>query len=216
MPDSDPWSVLLAAVLSTRTRDRTTVQALRRLITRAPNPSALAELKTPDIRRLIYPVGFYRTKAKLLKKLAQQLRTRHQGIVPRTRAELLRLPGVGPKVANIVLSRAFGIPAIAVDTHVHRISNRLGLVRTRTPEQTEHRLNRILPEKLKPELNPLLVALGQTICLPRKPRCPECPLQNLCPRRGVRTSRAGRKSPGMPACKPGGKFQNGPAPFPAP
>ncbi|MGB9741906.1 MAG: endonuclease III domain-containing protein [candidate division WOR-3 bacterium] len=202
---------MLGAVLSTRTRDETTAQAFRRLTAVAPTPAALAGLKTGEIRRLIYPVGFYRTKARLLKKLAQQLLTHHHGSVPRTRAELLHLPGVGPKVASIVLSQAFGLPVVAVDTHVHRLSNRLGLVRTTRPEQTERRLNAIVPEELKAELNPLLVALGQTICLPRNPHCPDCPLKNLCPQRRVRAARDGQKSPGMPADKPGGKFQNGPA-----
>jgi len=193
MPDLDPWSVLLGAVLSTRTKDEMTVRAFRKLIAHAPDPIALAKLPPFRIRQLIYPVGFYRVKAKMLKNLASQLLTQYNGVVPRTRTELLRLPGVGPKVANIVLARAYHIPAIAVDTHVHRISNRLGLVQTITPKQTEHQLRQIVPQKFWTELNPLLVALGQTVCLPRQPRCPRCPLKKLCPKSGLNPPRVGQK-----------------------
>lgn len=192
MPDQDPWRVLVGAVLSTRTRDEVTVEAISRLLKRAPDPQTLCRLDIPTIRRLIYPVGFYRTKASLLRKLADVIITRHQGAVPASRTALLALPGVGPKVANIVLARGFGIPAIAVDTHVHRISNRLGLVKTKKPAETERKLMAVVPEECWIELNPLLVALGQTVCLPRSPECQLCPLDPLCPKAGLRRARMSR------------------------
>ncbi len=192
MPDQDPWPVLVGAVLSTRTRDKVTVKAVNRLLQRAPDPAALCGLDITNIRRLIYPVGFYRTKARLLKMLAKTILTRHQGNVPRSRNDLLALPGVGPKVANIVLARGFGIPAIAVDTHVHRIANRLGLVKTGKPDQTERKLMAVVPEECWLEFNPLLVALGQTFCLPRKPKCQGCPLDPLCPKTGLSRAKMSR------------------------
>jgi endonuclease-3 len=176
-------------VLSTRTQDPVTSAAARRLFRRAGNAAGLAELPAPTVERLIYPVGFYRTKARALPRLARLLLEHWQGRVPRTAPELLRLPGVGRKVANIVLSQGFGIPAIAVDTHVLRISNRLGLVRTRTPEQTELALTRVLPVRFHAGWNRLLVALGQTICRPQRPDCPVCPVRRFCARRGVTRTR---------------------------
>ncbi|MEN9979868.1 MAG: endonuclease III [candidate division WOR-3 bacterium] len=192
MPDQDPWRVLIGAILSTRTRDEVTVEAVNRLLKSAPDPQALCRLDIFTIRRLIYPVGFYRTKARLLRKLAVVISTRHQGNVPRSHPELLALPGVGPKVANIVLARGFGIPAIAVDTHVHRIANRLGLVKAEKPAETERKLMAVVPEECLIDFNPLLVALGQTICLPRKPKCQRCPLDPLCPKTGLSRARMSR------------------------
>ena len=137
------------------------------------------------IQKLIFPVGFYRTKAELLPRLARMLVDRWNGNVPRIMEELLELPGVGRKVASIVLSQGFGLPAIAVDTHVQRISNRLDLVRTSRPVDTERALMEILPRRQWKDWNHLLVALGQTVCRPRQPLCPVCPLSRLCPKRGV-------------------------------
>lgn len=208
MPDRNPWQVLISALISTRTRDRVTIEAAARLLSKAPDPKTLAQLTTGSIRRLIYPVGFYRTKAKLLKRLTKEILLHHCGQVPKSRSELLHLPGVGPKVANIVLSRAFQIPVIAVDTHVHRIANRLGLVRTRTPKQTEKKLTQLVPEKLRIDLNPLLVGLGQTICLPRIPKCGQCPLNRFCKKIGVKKAETGRKSPGRRAGKPADKLRS--------
>ncbi len=188
MPRGKPWQVLVAAVLSTRTKDEITLIAIKKLLAVARTPAQLIRLKQTDIANLIYPVGFYRTKARLLLKLARAILEKHHRKVPHTRQKLFELPGVGPKVANIVLAQGFGLPAIAVDTHVHRISNRLGLVRTIKPEQTEHRLRTIVPKNLWTELNPLLVALGQTICLPRNPRCNNCPVDHLCSKCGVRSA----------------------------
>ena len=181
MPRRNPFRILVSAVLSTRTQDPVTAAAATRLFRRASTPQALGRLKPAAIERLIYPVGFYRTKSKLLPGLARSVA---RG-VPDTMEELLKLPGVGRKVANIVLSQAFGRPAIAVDTHVQRISNRLGLVRTRRPIDTERALTRLLPVAFRAEWNHLIVALGQTICRPARPRCPTCPVRSWCERRGV-------------------------------
>ena len=185
MPQRDPFRILVTAVLSTRTQDPVTAAAAARLLRFAPDPRALARRSPARIQQLIYPVGFYRTKAKLLPELARMLVERRDDGVPRTMAELLELPGVGRKVANIVLSQGFGLPAIAVDTHVQRISNRLDLVRTSRPFDTERALAEILPRRRWNDWNRLLVALGQTICRPLRPLCSVCPVSRLCPKRGV-------------------------------
>ena len=185
MPQRDPFRILVTAVLSTRTQDPVTAAAAARLLRLAPDARALARLSPARIQQLIYPVGFYRTKAKLLPELARMLVEGRNGGVPRTMAELLELPGVGRKVANIVLSQGFGLPAIAVDTHVQRISNRLDLVRTSRPIDTERALMEMLPRRRWSDWNRLLVALGQTICRPLRPLCPVCPVSRLCPKRGV-------------------------------
>ncbi len=203
MPEGDPWRVLVGAVLSTRTRDQVTAEVVERFIARVPDVRQLAQLSAGEVAELIYPVGFYRTKAKLLVALAKVITEKWGGRVPATREGLLSLPGVGPKVANIVLARCFGVPVIAVDTHVHRISNRLGLVRTKTPGQTEKRLYQFFPRGYRAEWNHLLVALGQTVCLPRLPRCAVCPITRFCLKRGTR---AGRGQPGRRADRFSGKL----------
>jgi endonuclease-3 len=185
MPQRDPFRILVSAVLSTRTQDPVTAAASARLFQVASDPRALGQLDPTRIQKLIFPVGFYRTKAKLLPRLAGMLVERWRGAVPSTMTELLELPGVGRKVASIVLSQGFGLPAIAVDTHVQRISNRLDLVRTSRPIDTERRLMEILPRRIWKDWNRLIVALGQTICRPRQPLCSACPLSQLCPKRGV-------------------------------
>jgi endonuclease-3 len=183
MPQRDPFRVLVSAVLSTRTQDSTTAQAADRLFRATPDAQALSSLKPTQIERLIYPVGFYHTKARLLPGLGRRIA--ELGRVPDTMDELLRLPGVGRKVANIVLANAFKRDVIPVDTHVHRISNRLGLVRTRTPEQTEQALMRVLPQRVWRRWNYLLVVLGQTVCRPVGPKCGECPILRWCEQVGV-------------------------------
>ncbi|MCS7313492.1 MAG: endonuclease III [Acidobacteria bacterium] len=180
-----PFTILVATLLSARTQDTVTVPAVERLLAVAPTPERLAALDEDTIARLIYPVGFYRTKARHLKKLARVLIERHGGRVPDTLAELTRLPGVGRKTANLVLGEAFGKPAICVDTHVHRISNRLGIVRSKTPLETERQLMEKVPPAYWSDINFCLVALGQTVCGPRKPRCPVCPVRRWCERVGV-------------------------------
>jgi endonuclease-3 len=191
MPSGQPWTVLVAALLSTRTKDEVTTKAVKRVLAQAPDPEHLLKMNEREVAELIYPVGFYRTKARFLIRLARIIVEKGQGQVPQNRAALLSLPGVGAKVANVVMAEGFGVPAIAVDTHVHRITNRLGLVSTKIPEQTEISLKKILPRRYWRDWNRLLVALGQTICLPRSPRCGLCPVERLCSKRGIRIARGG-------------------------
>ncbi len=158
---SDPYKTLVSTLLSARTKDEVTLEASKRLFKIAPNLEKLNHLEIKAIERLIYPVGFYKTKAKHLKTLARTVLTNYGRKVPKTQKELTTLPGVGIKTANLVLNRAFEIPAIAVDTHVHRISNLLGWVHTKTPEQTEKELIKILPKKYWPNMNRLFVSIGR-------------------------------------------------------
>ncbi len=184
-----PFRLLVACVISLRTKDEVTAEASRRLFALAADPARLAELAEDRIAKAIYPAGFYKTKARQLKKVGAILRDDFGGEVPSSESDLLALPGVGRKTANLVLGLGFGIPAICVDTHVHRISNRLGLVQTRTPEQTERALQGLLPRDLWIEINDLLVTFGQNRCHPVSPRCTGCPLAGMCPRLGVTHSR---------------------------
>lgn len=181
----DPFFVLLGGILSHRTKDTTTHRVLLRLRPIIRRPEDLLLLSEAELARLIYPVGFYREKAKRLREIARILLERYEGKIPETEEDLLALPGVGRKTANLVLSLAFGKPAICVDTHVHRITNRLGLVATKTPEETERALQEILPKDLWGKVNTLLVLFGQNVCLPRNPRCTTCPIAAFCERRGL-------------------------------
>lgn len=185
----DPFRLLVACVISLRTKDAVTAAASARLFAVADTPAALAQLEEDRIARHIFPAGFYRTKARQLRAIARRLVADHGGAVPPRREDLLALPGVGRKTANLVLGLGFGIPAICVDTHVHRISNRLGLVATSTPEATEKALEGVLPRKFWIDINDLLVTFGQHICHPTSPRCSLCPLARRCPRLGVSRSR---------------------------
>ena len=180
-----PFRLLVACVISLRTKDEVTAEASRRLFSIAPDPDRLADLNADDIARAIYPAGFYNTKARQLKEIGAVLRDEYSSEVPPDESALLALPGVGRKTANLVLGLGFGVPAICVDTHVHRISNRLGWVRTKIPEQTERALNDVLPRDLWVPINDLLVTFGQNRCHPTSPRCTDCPLDDLCPRAGV-------------------------------
>ena len=184
-----PFRVLVSTVLSLRTKDDVTLKASERLFKLALTPKKLAALTEEKIQSIIYPVGFYKNKAKYLKKIAAILIEQYNSHVPDTPEALLALPGVGRKTANLVLNLGFGIPAICVDTHVHRVSNRFGWVKTKTPEQTEFALMEILPEKYWIEINELLVKFGQNICTPISPRCSECPVFAECRRVGVARSR---------------------------
>jgi endonuclease-3 len=180
-----PFRLLVACVISLRTKDEVTAEASQRLFAIAPDPYSLADLEVESIAKAIYPAGFYNTKASQLKDIGKILREEYGGEVPASESPLLALPGVGRKTTNLVLGLGFDIPAICVDTHVHRISNRLGLVKTKTPEQTERALNEVLPEDLWVPINDLLVTFGQNRCHPTSPRCTGCPLDDLCPRTGV-------------------------------
>ena len=185
----DPFRVLVACILSLRTRDETTGPASERLFALADTPEALARTAPRVIERAIFPVGFYRTKARTLRALAQTLIRVHGGQVPNSIEDLLAIKGVGRKTANLVVTVGFGKPGICVDTHVHRISNRWGLVRTKTPDATEFALREVLPRRAWISYNELLVAFGQRMCQPRSPRCSLCPIAGRCPRIGVTRSR---------------------------
>ncbi len=185
----DPFRVLVGCILSLRTRDETTMPAAARLFALSATPDALARLAPRAIERAIYPVGFYRTKARTLPALARTLIERHGGKVPDSIEALLALKGVGRKTANLVVTVGFGKPGICVDTHVHRISNRWGLVRTKTPDKSEFALREVLPRRHWISYNDLLVAFGQRVCHPLSPRCSTCPVADRCPRIGVTRSR---------------------------
>jgi endonuclease-3 len=180
-----PFHLLVSCVISLRTKDEVTHEASGRLYQLVNTPSELAALDEEAIANAIYPAGFYNTKAGQLRKIGAILVTDHGGEVPRDEAALLELPGVGRKTANLVLGLGFGIQAICVDTHVHRISNRLGLVSTKTPDATEKALRPVLPKDLWIDINDLLVTFGQNQCHPTSPKCTDCPLDDLCPRIGV-------------------------------
>lgn len=185
----DPFRILIGCLLSLRTKDETTGPAADRLFALARSPATMGVLTSRQIERAIFPVGFYRTKARLIRRLCGELLERFGGKVPPDLDALLTLPGVGRKTANLVVTMAFGRPGICVDTHVHRIVNRLGFVRTKTPEQTEWALRTKLPERHWIEINDLLVTFGQNICQPISPRCSVCPVRRACHRVGVSRSR---------------------------
>jgi endonuclease-3 len=185
----DPFHVLVATIISLRTRDEVTDRVAPRLLAVAPTPADLARTAEARIARLIYPAGFYRTKAQTLRALGRILVEAHGGEVPATLEGLLALHGVGRKTANLVLTLGHGKPGICVDTHVHRISNRLGFVRTRHPDETEAVLRQRLPRRWWIPINDLLVAFGRAHCTPLSPRCSSCPVLPLCRRVGVGKSR---------------------------
>jgi len=186
---SDPFRILIACVLSLRTKDQTTAEASRRLFSLASDPSNMLRLSRRRIERAIYPVGFYRTKAKQIHEICRRLLTEYDGRVPDSLEELLTLKGVGRKTANLVVTVGYGKPGICVDTHVHRISNRWGYVKTKTPEDTEQALRRKLPRRYWITFNDLLVPFGQNLCQPVSPYCSRCKLVKYCDQVGVTTSR---------------------------
>jgi endonuclease-3 len=185
----DPFRILIACLLSLRTKDKTTGPAAERLFALADRPETMLRLSPRQIERVIFPVGFYRTKARVIRGVCRDLLERFGGRVPDDLDQLLTLKGVGRKTANLVVTVVFGKPGICVDTHVHRISNRLGYVRTKTPEQTELALRAKLPRRYWIELNDHLVAFGQNVCAPISPRCSICPVATSCHRVGVTKSR---------------------------
>ena len=184
-----PFRVLVSTVLSLRTKDETTAGASARLFREASTPQTVLELGEKRVRDLIYPVGFYRVKAQNIIGICEKLIDEYDGRVPDSIDELLEFRGVGRKTANLVLSLGYGKPAICVDIHVHRISNRWGYVDTKNPYETEMALREKLPRKYWIEYNSLLVALGQQICRPLSPLCSSCPVSGYCPKRGVSRSR---------------------------
>jgi endonuclease-3 len=184
-----PFETLVSTILSLRTKDAVTEAASHRLLSRAPTPQILASLPIAEIERLIFPVGFYHTKAKHLVEMSRILLEDYGGRVPRSMEELLKLPGVGRKTANLVITIGFGDYGICVDTHVHRISNLWGLVQTRTPNETEFALRKILPRRHWKTYNAILVTFGQNLCVPVSPWCSRCPVAAYCPRVGLQRSR---------------------------
>jgi endonuclease-3 len=184
-----PFETLVSTILSLRTKDKVTEAASHRLLARAPTPQILASLPIVEIEQLIYPVGFYHTKARNLLETCRSLLQDHGGKVPRSMDELLKLPGVGRKTANLVLTVGFGDYGICVDTHVHRISNLWGYVSTKTPEETEFALRKKLPKRHWKPFNDILVTFGQNLCVPVSPWCSRCPIARYCPRIGLRKSR---------------------------
>lgn len=184
-----PFRVLISTVLSLRTKDETTAEASTRLFRKASTPRTMLELGEKKVRELIYPVGFYRVKAQNIIGICEKLIDEHDGRVPDSIDELLEFRGVGRKTANLVLSLGYGKPAICVDIHVHRISNRWGYVDTKSPYETEMALREKLPRRYWIEYNSLLVALGQQICRPLSPLCSRCPVSGYCPKTGVSRSR---------------------------
>jgi endonuclease-3 len=187
--ERNPFLVLIGCLLSLRTKDAVTDAAMDRLMARARTPQEILSLALEELERMIYPVGFYRTKARVLKGVSKTILDEYAGKVPDTMDELLKLKGVGRKTANIVITEGFGKLGIAVDTHVHRISNRLGAVTTKNPRETEAALEKILPQKHWITYNTLLVTHGQKTCSPISPFCSRCQVYHLCGRVGVTKSR---------------------------
>ncbi len=181
----DPFLILIACLLSLRARDTSTIHICRRLFIKVRSPQALLKLSIEEIQEILRPLNFYRKKAYVLHSVCQELITRFKGEVPSNEEDLLSLKGVGRKTATLVLGKAFDIPAICVDTHVHRVSNRLGWVETKTVDETEEALKQIVPRSKWIELNRLLVTWGQNICVPISPFCSKCVLFSLCPKIGV-------------------------------
>jgi endonuclease III len=181
----DPFQILISTILSLRTKDEVTRQAATRLLEKARSPQELLLLPEEEIARLIFPVGFYKTKARTLRQICRDLIDQYEGKVPDDLEELLKLKGVGRKTANLVLTLGFHKAGICVDTHVHRVSNRLGYVKTKTPEQTEMALREKLPREYWIEYNDLLVTWGQNICRPISPFCSLCAVLPYCRQVGV-------------------------------
>ncbi|MFW9945754.1 MAG: endonuclease III domain-containing protein [Candidatus Odinarchaeota archaeon] len=178
----DPFKILISTILSARTRDRNTKEATETLFSKYSTPQEIANANIEELEQLIYKSGFYKVKAARIKEVAKLLLEKYEGKVPNTFKDLLSLPGVGTKTANCVLVYAFKIPAIPVDTHVHRISNRIGWVKTKNPNDTEKELRALIPTNQWIRVNRLFVRFGQEICLPNGPKCDICPLTNRCPR----------------------------------
>jgi endonuclease-3 len=184
-----PFEVLISTILSLRTKDKTTLEATLRLFKKARTPQSILKLDLTTLEQLIYPVSFYKTKSKSIQKTCQIILDQYQGETPGSLDDLLKLPGVGRKTANLVLTLGFGDLGICVDTHVHRISNRWGFIQTQTPDESELVLRDKLPQQYWIRYNDWLVAFGQNLCQPVSPYCSRCPLKQICPQIGVTHSR---------------------------
>ena len=176
----DPYIVLICCILSLRTNDKTTIGASKRMLEIASTPDEMIIIDPKTLENAIYPVGFYKNKALQIVELSKIIVEKYNSKVPSTIEELIQFKGVGRKTANLVLTKGFGISGICVDVHVHRISNRLGYVETKTPDETEFELRKILPKKYWIDFNTYLVTLGQNICKPQKPNCANCPIAKYC------------------------------------
>lgn len=185
----DPFKILISTILSLRTLDTTTAKVSKRLFEIADNPHDMLKLDVKEIEKAIYPVGFYKTKARTILHICRELVEKYDSKVPDGLDELLNLKGVGRKTANLVVTLGYGGPGICVDTHVHRISNRLGYIKTKTPYETEMALREKLPKKYWIEYNDILVAFGQHLCRPISPKCSACPVRKYCDKVGVDRSR---------------------------
>ena len=184
-----PFKVLISCILSLRTQDSTTAQASRRLFLLADSPGTMVRLTAKKIEKAIYPVGFYRTKAKTILEICRNLNEKYRGRVPDEIDELIKFKGIGRKTANLVVTLGYNKPGICVDTHVHRISNRWGYIKTATPEKTEVALRQKLPKQYWIEYNDLLVSFGQQLCRPISPLCSQCPVAKYCSQIGVTLKR---------------------------
>lgn len=184
-----PYQILIATILSLRTKDTLTAKIAPKLFELADTPQQMIQYTPEKIAQVIYPVGFYRNKGENILNISQRLIADYNGNVPDDLDKLLKLPGVGRKTANLVLTAGFNKPGICVDTHVHRISNRWGYIQTKTPEQTEFALREKLPQEYWIEYNGLLVSMGQNLCTPTSPWCSKCPVIQFCDRAGVARSR---------------------------
>lgn len=185
----DPYYVLISTVISLRTKDDVTIKASRRLFDNASTPADMIKLSAEEIEKLIYPAGFYKRKAIQIKEISKILVEKYDGKVPSNAEELMALPGVGLKTTNLTLNLGFGIVAICVDCHVHQITNRLGWIKTKTPEESEKALMQIMPKRFWIPLNELLVSYGQEVCTSVSPKCSMCPQNANCPKVGVTHSR---------------------------
>ncbi len=184
-----PFETLVSTILSLRTKDAVTATASNRLLSKAPTPEAISSMSTREIQKIIYPVGFYRTKSRNLRKTCRIILDKYDGKVPRDLEKLLQLPGVGRKTANLVITVGYGDDGICVDTHVHRIANLWGYVRTKTPEESEFALRGKLPRKHWKTFNDILVTFGQNLCVPVSPWCSKCPVEQYCERTHLKRSR---------------------------
>ena len=177
---NDPYLVLIGCILSLRTNDKTTYPATLRMLELAKTPLEMSKVSPEDLAKAIYPVGFYENKARQIVELSRQIVEDLEGKVPDEIEELIKFNGVGRKTANLVLAKGFNKPAICVDVHVHRIFNRLGYIKTKTPEETEFALRKKLPHKHWIDINTLIVTHGQNVCKPQKPNCKDCPIAEYC------------------------------------
>ena len=184
-----PFQILVSTIISLRTKDQITAEVSERLFKKAKTPEEILELSEKELAELLFPSGFYNNKAKTIKKISEILINDYNGNVPDSLDDLLKLPGVGRKTANLVISLAYKKPAICVDVHVHRISNRLGIVCTNSPEETENELMKRVPKKYWNKINDLLVSFGQTLCKPISPYCNKCPVMKYCSKNGVTSYR---------------------------